>query len=122
MDMDQNIAERLYGYLVDRHVRLEMLTAFSPTFDAPLRWGEVIPIWYLLQKAQKSMQLCDFYVQKLIKVCSSLLCMCKIFIKTSNRSLFCIYGKFIKVCSFVICILCMIGLLWHLIAPLLMGF
>lgn len=47
IDFDQEQAKRLLGYLRERGAFVSGISAFSAGVDAPLRWGEVVPLWFL---------------------------------------------------------------------------
>ncbi|MFX1485914.1 MAG: hypothetical protein ACFFBS_02205 [Promethearchaeota archaeon] len=47
VEFDQEQAGRLLEYLRKRGALVSGISAFSASVDAPLRWGEVVPLWFL---------------------------------------------------------------------------
>jgi aromatic ring-opening dioxygenase LigB subunit len=47
LNLDSNIANSLLRHLKEKNHSIEGITTFSATEPIPLRWGEVVPAWFL---------------------------------------------------------------------------
>jgi len=47
IEFDQEISQNLLDYLIDKETAINGVVTFTASADAPLRWGEVVPLWFL---------------------------------------------------------------------------
>ena len=47
IEINQEISQNLLEYLDDKETAIQGIAAFTPGVNAPFRWGEVVPLWFL---------------------------------------------------------------------------
>ncbi|MFX1253263.1 MAG: hypothetical protein ACFFCZ_16765 [Promethearchaeota archaeon] len=47
VEFDQTISAQLHNFLKKNKVAISGITTYSAGLEAPLRWGEVVPLWFL---------------------------------------------------------------------------
>ncbi|MHA1211392.1 MAG: hypothetical protein ACTSSH_02925 [Candidatus Heimdallarchaeota archaeon] len=47
VDFDQKLTTKLYDYLLEKETSISKIASFTPGVEAPFRWGEVVPLWFL---------------------------------------------------------------------------
>ncbi|MGC9779407.1 MAG: hypothetical protein HZR80_09220 [Candidatus Heimdallarchaeota archaeon] len=47
VDFDEEITNQLLEYLTEKETAVSGVAAFTPGVDAPFRWGEAVPLWFL---------------------------------------------------------------------------
>ncbi|MBN1329402.1 MAG: hypothetical protein JXA54_08005 [Candidatus Heimdallarchaeota archaeon] len=47
IDFNQELAIELYEYLIEKETNVSKIATFTPSVDAPLRWGEAVPLWFI---------------------------------------------------------------------------
>ena len=45
--INQELSIQLLDFLYEKETAIHGISTFSPTVNAPLRWGEVVPLWFL---------------------------------------------------------------------------
>jgi len=53
IEFDQEISQNLLDYLIDKETAINGVVSFTSSVDAPLRWGEVVPLWFLRKLTKK---------------------------------------------------------------------
>ncbi|MFW9925106.1 MAG: hypothetical protein ACFFDW_17685, partial [Candidatus Thorarchaeota archaeon] len=45
--IDQDISNQLLDYLLEKETAIHGIATFTPSVNAPFRWGEAVPLWFL---------------------------------------------------------------------------
>jgi len=53
VEIDQEIANELLDYLSEKETAINGIASFTPSVDAPFRWGEAVPLWFLRNLSTK---------------------------------------------------------------------
>jgi len=53
IELDQEISQNLLDFLIDKETAINGIVSFTASADAPLRWGEVVPLWFLRTLTKK---------------------------------------------------------------------
>ena len=53
VDFDEDITNQLLEYLTEKETAISGIAAFTPGVDAPFRWGEAVPLWFLKNLSTK---------------------------------------------------------------------
>ncbi|MHA1737049.1 MAG: hypothetical protein ACTSXA_05330 [Candidatus Heimdallarchaeota archaeon] len=53
IEFDQEISQNLLDYLIDKETSINGVVTYTASVDAPLRWGEVVPLWFIRNLSKK---------------------------------------------------------------------
>ncbi|MFX1534481.1 MAG: hypothetical protein ACFFDI_09700 [Promethearchaeota archaeon] len=53
VEFDQSIAAQLHNFLKKNNVAISGITTYSASVEAPLKWSEVVPLWFLKDLSSK---------------------------------------------------------------------
>ena len=53
IEFDQEISQNLLDYLIDKETAINGVVTYTASADVPLRWGEVVPLWFLRNLTNK---------------------------------------------------------------------
>ncbi|MHA1461994.1 MAG: hypothetical protein ACTSQ0_02890 [Candidatus Heimdallarchaeota archaeon] len=53
VEFDQKISNDLLDYLLEKETAVHGIATFTPGMDAPFRWGEAVPLWFLRKLSTK---------------------------------------------------------------------